>query len=96
MPLTFSARPWKVSPLYQSVFIVWCSCLTEAPQKKPYDVAYKVRSVQEIIDMQNKEVQKIQTLLEVPVSTLTGNVNRQAHVTGLDSGDTSTALRLEL
>ena len=40
----------------------------EAPQKKPYDVNYKVRNVQEIIDMQRKEVQNIQTLLEVPVS----------------------------
>jgi ariadne-1 len=35
---------------------------------KPYDVAYTVRSVPEIIEMQRKEVQKVQTLLEVPVS----------------------------
>ncbi|KAK1922146.1 hypothetical protein DB88DRAFT_383864 [Papiliotrema laurentii] len=43
--------------------------MEEAPQKKPYDVSYKVRTVQEIIDMQRREVQKIQTLLEVPAST---------------------------
>ena len=43
------------------------SSLLEAPQKKPYDVSYKVRSVPEILEMQRKEVEKVQTLLEVPV-----------------------------
>lgn len=39
----------------------------EVPQRKPYDVSYKVRSVPEILQMQRKEVEKVQTLLEVPV-----------------------------
>jgi hypothetical protein len=40
----------------------------EVRKKKPYDVDYKVRSLQEIIDMQTKAVSNIQTLLEVSVS----------------------------
>ncbi|KAK8853178.1 hypothetical protein IAR55_003880 [Kwoniella newhampshirensis] len=43
--------------------------IEEAPQKKPYDISWKVRTLQEIIDMQNKEIKKIQSLLEVPAST---------------------------
>jgi ariadne-1 len=39
------------------------------PKKKPYDVDYKVRSLQEIIDMQTTAVSNIQTLLEVSVSS---------------------------
>lgn len=35
---------------------------------KPYDVKYTVRTMQEITDMQNKEVKNIASLLEVPVS----------------------------
>jgi hypothetical protein len=42
----------------------------EAPKKKPYDVDYKVRSLQEIIDMQTTAVTNIQTLLEVSVRVL--------------------------
>ena len=38
------------------------------PQKKPYDVLYKVRTMQEIVDLQNQEIRKIQSLLEVTVS----------------------------
>lgn len=41
----------------------------EPPQKKPYDVTYKVRTMQEIMDMQDKEIKKVQGLLEVPPST---------------------------
>jgi len=40
---------------------------TELPKKKPYDVEYKVRSLQEIVDMQTQAVSNIQTLLEVSV-----------------------------
>ncbi len=43
----------------------------EVPQKKPYDVMYKVRTLQEIMEMQSKEIKKIQTLLELPVSLST-------------------------
>ena len=32
---------------------------------KPYDVAYTVKTMQEITDMQSKEVKKIANLLEV-------------------------------
>jgi hypothetical protein len=39
----------------------------EGPPKKNYDVTYKVRTMQEIMDMQQKEVKKVQNLLEVPV-----------------------------
>lgn len=42
--------------------------LTDAPARKPYDVTYKVLTPDEITVMQNKEVKKVQTLLEVPVS----------------------------
>jgi ariadne-1 len=41
--------------------------VTDAPAKKPYDVTYKVRTMQEIMEMQQKEVRKVQNLLEVPV-----------------------------
>ncbi|ORY33473.1 hypothetical protein BCR39DRAFT_563976 [Naematelia encephala] len=43
--------------------------IDDLPQKKPYDVTYKVRTVQEIMDMQNREVQKIHALLDIPTST---------------------------
>ncbi|KAL1412722.1 hypothetical protein Q8F55_000469 [Vanrija albida] len=51
------------------VFDAISPTVEDAPQKKPYDVAYKVRSPKEILDMQSKEIRKIQTLLEVPPST---------------------------
>lgn len=54
------------SPLHLASALI----LVEAPQKKPYDVAYKVRTLQEIMEMQNKEIKKVETLLEVPVGTL--------------------------
>jgi ariadne-1 len=41
---------------------------SDGPSRQPYDVAYKVLSPQEITEMQNKQVKKVQTLLEVPVS----------------------------
>lgn len=40
----------------------------ELPQKKPYDVDYRVRTMQEIIDMQRKQVDRIRPLLNVSVS----------------------------
>ncbi|WVR00240.1 hypothetical protein IAU59_007382 [Kwoniella sp. CBS 9459] len=43
--------------------------IEEMPQKKPYDVTWKVKTLQEIIDMQNKEIKKIQSVLEVPPSS---------------------------
>ncbi|WVF73066.1 hypothetical protein IAT40_007885 [Kwoniella sp. CBS 6097] len=43
--------------------------IEEAPQKKPYDVTWKVKTLQEIIDMQNKEIKKIQSVLEVSPSS---------------------------
>lgn len=48
---------------------------TELPRKKPYDVEYKVRSLQEIVDMQTTAVDSIKTLLEVSVSRLKGCIN---------------------
>lgn len=47
---------------------------TEPPEKKPYDVNYRVRTMQEIMDMQTKEVKKVQSLLEVPVSFLLNSI----------------------
>jgi hypothetical protein len=41
---------------------------TDAPERKPYDVPYKVRTPKELADMQKKEIAKIQELLAVPVS----------------------------
>jgi hypothetical protein len=41
--------------------------IAEAPAIKPYDVAYTVKTMQEITDMQTKETKKIAALLEVPV-----------------------------
>lgn len=46
------------------------SVILDAPKKKPYDVAYKVKTLREIVDMQKSEVKKVQMLLEVPVSQL--------------------------
>ncbi|KAK4685464.1 ariadne-1, partial [Tremellales sp. Uapishka_1] len=43
--------------------------IDDLPAKNPYDVMYKVRTTHEITEMQQKEVKKIQTLLEVPAST---------------------------
>nr|XP_019010293.1 ariadne-1 [Kwoniella pini CBS 10737]OCF49074.1 ariadne-1 [Kwoniella pini CBS 10737] len=43
--------------------------IEEAPQRKPYDVSWKVKTLQEIIDMQTKEISKIQSVLEVPPSS---------------------------
>ncbi|EIW72066.1 hypothetical protein TREMEDRAFT_36398 [Tremella mesenterica DSM 1558] len=53
------------------VYDVMSPTADEPAPKKPYDVSYKVRTLQEIINMQSKEVRKIQTLLEMPASTAT-------------------------
>ncbi|BEI86918.1 hypothetical protein CcaverHIS002_0702640 [Cutaneotrichosporon cavernicola] len=41
----------------------------DGPSRKPYDVAYKVLSPKELTEMQNIQVKKVQTLLEVPASS---------------------------
>ncbi|KAK6909443.1 hypothetical protein I203_103461 [Kwoniella mangroviensis CBS 8507] len=51
------------------VYDAMSPAIEEAPQKKPYDVSWKVKTLQEIIDMQNKEITKVQSLLEVPASS---------------------------
>ncbi|WVR07721.1 hypothetical protein IAU60_004763 [Kwoniella sp. DSM 27419] len=51
------------------VFDVMSPALEEGPAKKPYDVSWKVKALQEIIEMQNKEIRKIQSVLEVPSSS---------------------------
>ena len=70
--------------------------ITEAPQKKPYDVSYKVRSVFEILDMQRKEVEKVQTLLEVPVSSdVIPDARRVKLIIGINRCDPPAALQME-
>lgn len=56
-----------------STGIVYCRrseliVVAELPKKKPYDVDYKVKTLQEIVDMQDSAISNIQTLLEVSVS----------------------------
>lgn len=55
-------------------------------------MAYKVRSPAEIEEMQNKEIKKVQTLLEVPVSDIVS----QSNVPDVDRCHSSSPLRVEL
>lgn len=64
-----SARALKVRMIAKCAAIELTN-ETELPRKKAYDVDYKVRSLQEIVDMQTTAVANIRTLLEVSVSSL--------------------------
>ncbi|WVQ84717.1 hypothetical protein IAT38_006874 [Cryptococcus sp. DSM 104549] len=51
------------------VFDALSPTVEDGPPKKPYDVTWKVHTLQEIVDMQSKEIANVHSLLEVPPST---------------------------